>query len=228
MAVVAGEAVAPLEVGKMKSAADFFTSEEQQRIETAVKAAEEKTSGEIVPMVVDASYEYPRADLIGGGTLALATGLLVSWAVGGESIWWFLPVFIVGFFLFQQLIRSWPGLKRKLINPQELDSEVKEKALVSFLEQGLHETRDKTGILILISLFEHRVQVLADSGINAKVPEHTWDEIVAIIIAGLKTDDACNAVCRAVERCGELLQEHFPSKHDDTDELPNLIIEEKN
>jgi putative membrane protein len=209
----------------MKSANEFFTQEEQQKIETAVKNAEAKTSGEIVPMVVSSSYEYPRAELIGGGTLALAVGLLFSWAVGGESIWWFLPVFVVGFFVFQQLIRNLPDLKRKLINPDEFDLEVREKALVSFVEQGLHETRDKTGILILISLFEHRVQVLADSGINAKVPEHTWEEIVSTIISGLKTGNTCNATCQAIERCGELLQENFPRKHDDTDELPNFISE---
>jgi len=159
----------------MKSAREFFTKEEQQKIEAAVKAAEMKTSGEIVPMVVDSSYDYPRSELIGAGSLALAKGLLVSWWFGGESIWWFLPVFFIGFFVFQQLIRSLPGLKRKLIHPEELTEEVKEKALVSFLEQGLHETRDRTGILILISLFERRVQVLADSGINEKVPENTWD-----------------------------------------------------
>ncbi|WP_321392518.1 TPM domain-containing protein [uncultured Desulfuromusa sp.] len=209
----------------MKPANEFFTSEEQQKIENAVKGAETKTSGEIVPMVVNSSYEYPRAELIGAGTLALAVGLIFSWAVGGESIWWFLPVFLVGFFGFQVLIRNSPGLKRKLINPKEFDLEVREKALVSFVEQGLHETRDKTGILILISLFEHRVQVLADSGINAKVPENTWNEIVTIIINGLKAGDTCNATCQAVERCGELLEEHFPRKHDDTDELPNLVIE---
>lgn len=209
----------------MNSASEFFTKEEREKIEATVKAAESKTSGEIVPMVVEQSYEYPRAELIGGGTLALATGLLVSWAVGGESIWWFLPVFLVGFFVFQQVIHKQPNLKRKLINPDELTEEVKEKAMVSFIEQGLHETRDKTGILILISLFERRVQVLADSGINKKVPEHTWEEIVETITKGLKTGNACTATCQAVERCGELLQEHFPRKHDDTDELPNLIIE---
>ena len=209
----------------MKSANKFFSEEEQQKIEAAVKAAEMKTSGEIVPMVVDSSYDYPRAELIGGGSLALATGLLISWWFGGESIWWFLPIFIVTFFVFQQLIRNLPDIKRKLIHPDELAAEVKEKALVSFIEQGVHETRDRTGILILISLFEHRVQVLADSGINEKVPEQTWEEIVDTIIAGLKSGDACTATCRAIERCGELLQEHFPRKHDDTDELPNLIVE---
>jgi len=210
----------------MKSANEFFSKEEQQKIEAAVKAAESKTSGEVVPMVVDSSYDYPRTDLIAGGTLALASGLIFSWAVGGESIWWFLPVFIVGFFVFQQLIRSLPDLKRRLIHPDELTAEVKEKALVSFIEHGLHNTRDRTGILILISLFEHRVQILADSGINAKVPEHTWEEVDDIIVEGLKTGNACNAVCQAIERCGELLQEHFPRKHDDTDELPNLIVED--
>lgn len=209
----------------MKSASEFFSKEEQQKIEAAVKKAETTTSGEIVPMVVNSSYEYPRAELIGGGTLALAVGLLFSWAVGGESIWWFLPAFIVGFFVFQLLIRNLPGLKRKMIHPEEFDIEVREKALVSFVEQGLHETRDKTGILILISLFERRVQVLADSGINAKVPENTWDEIVSIITQGLKTGTSCDAICQAVERCGELLQNQFPIKADDTDELPNLIIE---
>ena len=210
----------------MKSAADFFTTEEKQRIEAAVKSAETKTSGEIVPMIIASSYSYPRAELIGGGTLALATGLTISWAFGGESIWWFLPVFIVAFFIFHQLIRNWPGLKRKLIHPDELTAEVKEKALVSFLEQGLHETRDRTGILILISLFEHRVQVLADSGINEKVPEHTWEEIVEIIIKGLKTGTTCEATCHAIERCGELLHEYPPLEGENIDELPNLIVEE--
>ncbi|MCW8858340.1 MAG: TPM domain-containing protein [Deltaproteobacteria bacterium] len=212
----------------MKSATEFFTTEEKQKIEAAVKTAEEKTSGEIVPMVVDESYEYPRAELIGGGTLALAVGLIISWAFGGESIWWFVPSFIIGFILFQRMIRNWPWFKRKLIHPDELTAEVEEKALVSFLEQGLHETRDKTGILILISVFERRVQVLADSGINAKVPEHTWEELVEIITNGLKTDKTCDAVCSAVKRCGELLQEHFPIKHDDSNELPNLIMENSN
>ncbi len=103
-------------------------------------------------MVVDRSYEYPRAELIGAGTLALATGLLISWLFGKESIWWFLPAYIVSYLVYYFTISRFPSLKRKLIHPDELTTEVKEKAVVSFVEQGLHETRDRTGILILISL----------------------------------------------------------------------------
>jgi len=96
--------------------------------------------------------------------------------------------------------------------------------MVSFIEQGLHHTRDKTGILILISLFEHRVFVLADQGINDRVPKATWDEIVRMVTEGIRSGRTADALCAAVARCGELLEQHFPVKKGDTDELPNLIV----
>lgn len=211
----------------MIEACDFFTKEEQQRIEATVKAAELKTSGEIVPMVVTSSSDYPRSEWFASGAVALGLGLCVSWMLGDRSILWFLPVYLLSFLVCFLIIHNYAPLKRWLIHPDELTAQVRNKALVSFLEQGLHETRDKTGILILVSLFEHRVQVLADSGINERVPEHSWDEIVAIVTNGLKQNQACDAICRAVERCAELLLTHFPRKDDDTNELPDLILENK-
>jgi putative membrane protein len=208
----------------MPKSKNFFTEEEKQRIEAAVRAAENHTSGEIVPMVVDQSYDYPQAEIVGAGSFALASASLLSWYFGGASVWVFLAGFFPLYFLFKALIRSTPGLKRRLIHPAEITAEVEEKALVAFLEQGLHHTRDETGILILISLFEHRVYVLADRGINAVVPLHTWDEIVQTVTTGIHEGRTCDALCTAIGRCGELLAGHFPAKHDDTDELPNLIV----
>jgi putative membrane protein len=206
------------------TAKTFFTAEEQQRIEATVRAVEQRTSGEIVPMVVDQSYDYPQAEIVGAGCFALASASLLSWYFGGASVWVFLVGFFPLYFLFKAIIRSTPGLKRRLIHPAEITAEVEEKALVAFLEQGLHHTRDETGILILISLFEHRVFVLADRGINAVVPLHTWDEIVQTVTSGIHEGRTCDALCSAIDRCGELLEGHFPAKHDDTDELPNLIV----
>ena len=208
-----------------QSAKTFFTAEEQRRIETAVRRAEARTSGEIVPLVVDRSFDYPRAEIVGGGLFALAAAVTLSWAFGGSSVWFFLPLFAVFYFLFKWLIRATPALKRRLINPVEIDEEVEEKAMISFLENNLHHTRDRTGVLILISLFEHRVHVLADQGINDKVPADTWNGVVATVTAGIREGNACNALCAAIERCGELLEEKFPVKKDDTNELPNLIVE---
>jgi len=207
------------------TAKNFFTPDETQRIEAAVREAESRTSGEIVPLVVDESYHYPRAEIVGGGFFALGLGVLAAWSFGNSSVWAFLPVFLLTYLPLRWLIRALPGLKRRLIHPAEMVAEVEEKALVAFLEHRLYQTRDATGVLILISLFERRVRVLADSGISTVVPQQEWDGIVATITAGIRAGKTCDALCAAIGRCGDLLAERFPCKTDDTDELPNLITE---
>ncbi len=209
----------------MNKAQNFFTEEEKVRIEAAVREAEGRTSGEIVPMVVDASYDYPRTEIVGAGFFAMGAAALLSWAFGHASQWVFLPLFFACYLPCKGLFRALPGFKRRLIPAAEVTAEVEEKALVAFLEHGLHHTRDATGILILISLFERRVHVLADKGINAAVPPRTWDEIVATITDGIRRGQTGEALCTAIRRCGDLLAERFPRKEDDTDELPNLIID---
>ncbi len=209
----------------MTTAKDFFTEEERARIESAVQQAEKMTSGEIVPMVVDDSYDYLRAEILGGGLFSLATAVSLSWAFFDESLWHFLWLFLLCYFPFKCLIRNLPSLRRRLIHPDEINEEVAEKAGLAFLEQGLHHTRDETGILILISLFERRVHVLADRGINDVVPANHWDAIVQTITDGIHRGETCDALCAAIESCGRILAEKFPVKADDTDELSNLIIE---
>jgi putative membrane protein len=101
------------------------------------------------------------------------------------------------------------------------------RSFAAFTAHGLHHTREHTGILILISLLEHRVEVLADKGINEKVSPGTWDEIVQIVTIGLKSGNACDAFCKAIERCGEILAQHFPRPADDRDELGNKLLTER-
>ncbi len=206
------------------TAETFFTREEQERIEVAVRAAEARTSGEIVPMVVSEAYDYPRAEILGAGLFSLATGMTLAWAFGNASIWVFLPVFLLAYLPFKALLRACPDLKRRLIHPDEMTAEVEEKAMVSFLDRGLHRTVDGTGVLILISLFEHRVHVLAGRGIDQVVPSGTWDQVVQTVTAGIREGRACDALCAAIETCGDLLARDFPRRADDIDELPNLIL----
>jgi putative membrane protein len=73
-------------------------------------------------------------------------------------------------------------------------------------------------------LLEHRVEVLADRGINAKVDPATWQEISKIVAAGLKANQACEAVCKAIHRCGEILTAHFPRQSEDQNELPDRLV----
>ena len=211
-----------MENGKAKH---FFTSEEQRRIEAAVRAAEVRTSGEIVPMVVGAASDYSRAEIVGGGLFALAIGVLISWYFGHSSVWIFLAVFLLLYFPCKLLVRHWPALKLRLLHPAEITVAVEEKCMVAFLERGLHYTQDETGILILISLLERRVHVLADRGINRLVPRSAWEEIVGLVTEGIRSGEPCDALCTAIERCGDLLAESFPPRAANRDELPNLILD---
>lgn len=208
----------------MKRAEKFFSKEEQTRIKTAVQACEARTSGEVVPVIVDNAYDYPRAEILGGGSFAIGLALFVTWFYTGDSHWTFAVVFLAFYYPCLLLIRYLPGLKHILISPVEFDAEVREKALVTFVEHGIYRTRGGSGILILISLFEHRVFVLADAGINERVPLHTWDEIVATVTKGMVEKRACDALCLAIGRCGDLLAHEFPHQDDNHNELPDLII----
>ena len=201
----------------------FLTEAEQERIHQAVIAAESKTSGEIVPMIVTSSARYTEIELSGVVT-GLFLGMLLGWL--GDDPWgsndlnlWPVVGATVGF-----LIARIPAVKRRLASRSRVEEAVNDRCMAAFTEHGLHYTRDHTGILILVSLLEHRVEVLADRGINEKVPPGTWKEIVELLTAGLKSRHAGDAFCKAVERCGDILATHFPRQADDRDELPNKLV----
>jgi len=203
-----------------------LTDQEKERITEAVKRAESETSGEIVPVIVASSDAYPHADLTGG-----LVGLILFFAVGLVTLPWFLPIpvsalitsgFLAGFFI----TRFTPGLKRFVIGEKVAQTEVHQRALQAFFEHGLTGTRDRTGILILVTMLERRVQVLADEGINKKVEPGTWDEVVRLVLSGIKAGSLADGLAAGVERCGEILKKDFPIKPDDTNELPNEVIVE--
>ena len=201
----------------------FFTDAEQERVRQAVIEAESKTAGEIVPMIVTSSARYTEIELLG-----VITGLLLGMIA--EGIWsdpWgspFLNLWPVVGALGGFLLCRIPAVKRFFTPTSRIAQAVHVTCLAAFTEQGLHCTRGHTGILLLVSLLERRVQVLADRGINEKVAAGTWDEIVKIISAGIKSGQACDAFCKAIERCGDVLATHFPRQADDNDELPNRLI----
>jgi len=93
------------------------------------------------------------------------------------------------------------------------------QAMIDFEEYGLANTRDKTGVLILVVLQSKKVEVLADKGINDQVPKGYWNDVVNLILYGFRKDNPCSGICLAVENVGQMLAEKFPRKPDDTNEL---------
>jgi len=215
----------------MKTLAQQFLSEEEQRkITRTVQAAERRTSGEIVPMVVSQSHTYPVAPIVGGVFFGLPLALLCARFMGGmlwlgtDNMWIFLSFFAIYYLIGYQLVTIFPRLKRFFLSPDRADLAVQKAAAASFFNESLHNTRDGNGILLYVSVLEHRVWVLADKGINDRIDPHNWQEIVDLVTAGIRKGEPCLALCEGIERISTILEAHFPIESDDKDELHNLII----
>ncbi len=206
------------------NAETFFTAAEQERIQSAVVAAEQKSSGEIVPMIVNSSGRYAEVEM-SGLAIGLVAGTLAAlfvhdpWSSAEMHMIWPLAGAFLGYFL-----AGLAAVKQRFLPKARVAESAHLRSLAAFTANGLHHTKAHTGILIFVSLLEHRVIVLADRGINQKVSAGTWDEIVSTITAGIKSGQACDAFCKAIERCGNILAAHFPRQGDDKDELPNRLV----
>ncbi|MGE5437242.1 MAG: TPM domain-containing protein [Syntrophothermus sp.] len=105
----------------------------------------------------------------------------------------------------------------------EKKKSIEELAKQEFVKLGIHNTKDKTGILIFILLDKKQFHILADSGINEKVQQDTWDKIKDIIESKFREGSYAEGLIYGVEEVGKILAEHFPIKPDDVNELSNII-----
>lgn len=206
------------------AAKTFFSPAEQEQIRNAIVSAESGTSGEIVPMVVDRSDDYREAELAAALALASLVALPVLLYFHHDTIWWFLPVTMLLLIPMFYCVRHMPFLLLPFISRRRAGQAVRERALRSFCEHGLHRTQGETGVLIYISLLERRVWILGDRGINARIAPTAWQEMVEQVVAGIRNGNPAQALCTVIHSCGELLKVHFPVAADDVNELRNDLV----
>jgi putative membrane protein len=232
-AAVGGAVVeaAPQGDGKMSSPAKRFLSRtEQQRVTEAVRAAEQLTSGEIVPLIASRSHDHPTAAISASVALAIPLALLLSTQIGSrlwlgaDSVWLFLITALVLHGLLYPITLRSDLLKRPFLGDRRAEREVQRAAVAAFYAEGLHQTAEANGILLYISVVEERVWILADRNINHLVEQKVWDEMVDQLTRGIRSGKRCEAICTTIHRIGEILRHHFPHHKKDSDELHNLII----
>ena len=203
------------------------------RVSAAVRAAETRTAGEIVPFVVRQSGRYDvaawRAAAV-GALLAAAAALGLASLYDGWSLPWLYSAWAVEAATFAGGAAGLvvgtvvPAVRRLLAGPALLAETVHRRAAQAFVEEEVFSTRDRTGILLFVSLLEHRIEVVGDSGINAKVEPAEWAETVALIRAGIVRRDLAGGLVAAVEQCGELLHRRGVAlRDDDSDELSDGV-----
>jgi putative membrane protein len=219
----------------MTRASKLFTEEDQRRITEAVEKAESRTSAELIPVVATASGRYDRAEDMVGLWVGLGA-LAVTWlgvqdveaAPWGELrptlglpsvVGLVLGGWVVGVLLAHLL----PGLRRLFIPRRELEAEVDRAAREAFFDRRVHHTEGATGLLVYVSLFEHRAVLLADAQVLEKLGQEKLDALCAGLVAELKRGAYVDGLCRTLEAAGVALGEVLPRRADDRNELPNTL-----
>ncbi|MDX1775082.1 MAG: hypothetical protein R3297_00715, partial [Desulfobulbales bacterium] len=178
----------------------------------------------IAVMVVDASDSYPEATILSGLILGGLISLVITELYFHDSLTYFM-IFYAGLSICTGwLTNHFAPLKRIFISKNRLDELVREQALQSFYEKGLHLTRDATAVFFFISLLEHKLWILADKGIYSKISEYELRVYARDMAEGIRKGKAAEVLCLEIAKLGQLLAEHFPARHDDENELPDQII----
>ena len=94
----------------------------------------------------------------------------------------------------------------------ERNSDLRELAEKEFYKLNMHQTRDKTGILLFFLLGERQFYILADEGINEKVSGDVWANISKEIQENFKNGYFSQGIIKGIESVSKLLSEYFPIK----------------
>lgn len=217
----------------------LLTPGANERIAAAVKEAETKTGGEIVVAVIPESDDYAAREMAFGIALGLITFVILAFhaapiaALLDRRLWLesaaLLPLTLAicsllvgaaGYALAQI-----PAIDRLVVGKRIMTESVRRRAMRHFTESAAYDTVDRTGVLLFVSALEHRVELIADKGINNAVAPDTWDRIVSALVRGMKEGRREEAMETAVKEIGTVLADHVPRRSDDENELADGPVE---
>ena len=220
-----------------------LSAEDAARVSVAVSQAEEHTAGEIVTILADRSDGYTDVALVWAAFLAfIEMSALVIWPDYHLRVWDFLgggwvqewtprglfslmAVLASAAFLLMLLVQLWQPLKFALVPSPVKTNRVHEAAIRAFRIGAERRTHGRTGILIYLSMREHRAEIVADEAIASKVDPEVWGEAMDAMLGHLKQGRVADGMIAGVERVGVVLAEHFPIHEGDVNELPDRLIE---
>jgi len=195
-----------------------------EALRAALAQAESRTTGELVPVIVERSDSHAEARWLAAlGALLLGTALLA------RHLPWESPALLlmcqVGLGAAGWFAAFWlPDLQRLLISERRATHVAEEQAAQEFHRQGLHRTREGTGVLLFVSLLERRVIVLGDAGIHARVGDAHWTAATQAVLDGIHRGSLRDGLLAGLQCCGGVLAEHFPGRPDDRNELSDHLV----
>ena len=185
-----------------------------ERITAIVRDVESSTAAELVVVVAARSDAYREVGPLAGALAGWAALAFVCWSpVDFDAAWFPVDVALVA------LLAGWIAgrsdrVRRALTLPSRRAARVEESARAAFLEEAVHGTRARTGVLVYVSLLEERVVLLPDEALLGRVPRARWNEVelAAHDLAGFE---------RGLRSLGERLAAWLPPEGDNPDEIPD-------
>ncbi len=200
----------------------LVSEDDRQRIAQAIKAAERKTSGEIVTVIASESSPYMHIPFMWSALIAL----VVPWPFI-HFTWmpvhyiWAIQLVVFAVLLGVLFYRPF----RYALVPRSMKRErAHRRAVEQFLTQNLHTTDGRTGVLIFVSIAERYAEILADAGIHTKVPPSDWKDIVDQLTDCISNGRSADGFVGAIDAVGARLALHFPPGTIDPSRLPNHLI----
>ena len=206
----------------------LLTFEGLKRIESAVKDAEQQTTGEIVPVVVRRSLDLSSPTRM-VTLIVLFIYLLVAetWMTSFDDLMLDLW-FIVGLILavaMSRLIGRTAFARWLLTRPRDMRLMAEVRAEIEFSRLGVGKTKGQTGILLFLAVEDRRAVILGDAAISSKISADQWSDVMSLMIAGLRDQNLEKGLTDAIMACGRVLATHFPLQgHSNPNELANRII----
>lgn len=202
-----------------------FTDDERREITAAVHSAEQHTRGEFVTVVARESDRYTSIALLWAAGLSLLLPgalLLLPTPMRYLHIYQLQLALFIGLVLLFTLV---PRLHMALVPRSIRHARASRLAHAQFYEQGVHLTRDHSGVLLFVSMAERYVEIVADKGIHEKIGEERWRAIVAAFVEQVRKGAVTDGFVGAISACGEAMAEHYPVQTDNPDELSDGLIE---
>jgi len=212
-------------------------------VTAAVTEAERKSDGEIVTIVADRSDAYHDvglhyavlAMLLVPAMFAFVPQALVDWAMGRMLGWnamltrgtlmALLFIKLTAVFLIVRYALAYMPLRLALTPGATKARRVRRRAVQFFKVGAERRTVGRTGVLLYLSLAEHRAEIVADQAIHSKVAPELWGDAMAALIAAVKAGRPGEGMVKAVAIIGDVLAEHFPKSGTDRNELPDRLVE---
>ncbi|MBN2415575.1 TPM domain-containing protein [bacterium] len=211
----------------------LFSDTEHRRLEAAVAAMEKKTGTQIVPAVVKRSDSYAELPWIAFALGAGLAGLLLVLLDLPLSDWnprvsmLLISAVILGAGAFFGLLTVIvPPFARLFLARSRADLEVRQYAATLFLERELFATKQRRGILLLVSIFEREVVILPDTGLASRLSAPVLEGVIGSMTPLLKKKRIADALDTGMKELSSVLVTSGKNTHTDN-ELPDRIIEEE-